>query len=135
MVPCPFSLAYIDLDDFKWVNDTPGHGTGDNVLRLVVESLEQSTRATDVVARLGGDEFAVLFPETGADAGSEAALHIRLVLLDSMRKNDWPVTFSIGMVTYNEPPASVDEMIKAADTLMYSVKETTKNAVRSSVVG
>lgn len=60
---------------------------------------------------------------------------IRLVLLDSMRKNDWPVTFSIGMVTYNEPPASVDEMIKAADTLMYSVKETTKNAVRSSVVG
>lgn len=75
MVSCPFSLAYIDLDDFKWVNDTLGHGTGDNVLRLVVESLEQSTRATDVVARLGGDEFAVLFPETGADAGSEAALH------------------------------------------------------------
>lgn len=128
----PFSLAYLDLDNFKEVNDTLGHSTGDDVLLLVVETMERGTRATDVVARLGGDEFAVLFPETGADASMKATLHLQEVLLDAMREHDWPVTFSIGLATFVEPPASADEMLKAADRLMYSVKETTKNAIKST---
>ncbi len=130
----PFSLAYLDLDGFKVVNDTLGHSAGDQVLQVVVDTMNHVTRATDVVARLGGDEFAVLFPETGAEAGREATRHFQVALLDAMREHDWPVTFSIGLATFDEPPASVNEMIKVADGLMYSVKETTKNAIKSSVV-
>lgn len=130
----PFSLAYLDLDRFKEVNDTLGHSTGDRLLRVVVETMEHCTRSTDVVARLGGDEFAILFPETGADAGREATHHLQETLLDAMRQHDWPVTFSIGLVTFNEPPTSVNEMIKAADRLMYSVKETTRNAIKCIVL-
>ncbi|MBU4392873.1 MAG: diguanylate cyclase [Actinobacteria bacterium] len=130
-----FSLAYLDLDNFKEVNDTLGHSAGDQALQVVVDTMEHVTRSTDVVARLGGDEFAVLFPETGADAGREAARHLQGLLLDAMREHDWPVTFSIGLVTFEEPPASVNEMIKVADRLMYSVKDTTKNAIAASVVG
>ena len=130
----PFSLAYLDLDNFKEVNDTLGHSTGDHVLQVVTETMEHATRATDVVARLGGDEFAVLFPETGAGQAKGAIDHLQGALLDAMREHNWPVTSSIGLVTFNEPPASVNEMIKAADGLMYSVKDTTKNAVKASVV-
>ena len=117
------------------VNDTLGHGTGDRVLRLVVETMEHGTRSNDVVARLGGDEFAILLPETGAGQAGGAIDHLQGALLAAMDEHDWPVTFSIGLATFDEPPASADEMIKVADKLMYSVKDTTKNAIRASVVG
>ena len=130
----PFSLAYLDLDNFKEVNDTLGHSAGDDVLRLVAHTMEHVTRATDFVARMGGDEFAILFLETGAEASREATRHLQGLMLNAMREHDWPVTFSIGLVTFNEPPASVNEMIKVADGLMYSVKDTTKNAIKASVV-
>ena len=131
----PFSLAYLDLDNFKEVNDTLGHSTGDRVLRLVVETMEQGTRSNDFVARLGGDEFAVLLPETGANQAKGAIDHLQSALLAAMDEHNWPITFSIGLATFDEPPASADEMIKAADGLMYSVKETTKNDISASVVG
>jgi len=130
----PFSLAYLDLDRFKEVNDMLGHSAGDRVLRLVVKTMEHGTRSNDVVARLGGDEFAVLLPETGADQAKGAIDHLQSALLAVMDEHDWPVTFSIGLATFDEPPASVNDMIKVADKLMYSVKDTTKNAIKSSVV-
>jgi diguanylate cyclase (GGDEF)-like protein len=61
----PFTIAYVDIDDFKAVNDRFGHSSGDTLLRLVAETMKHNSRAVDVIARVGGDEFVILFPETG----------------------------------------------------------------------
>jgi diguanylate cyclase (GGDEF)-like protein len=128
----PFTVAYIDLDNFKAINDRYGHIIGDAVLRTVAESITDNLRGIDVVARLGGDEFVVLFPETDADSARLAVGKIQRVLLDEMGRNQWPVTFSMGVVTFRTPPRSVDEMIKMADQLMYDVKTKGKDAAKFS---
>jgi len=82
-----------------------------------------------VIARLGGDEFIILLPESGREAARAVMDKIQKLLLDEMQKNNWPVTFSIGAVTFNKPPNSVDELIQKADNLMYLVKASGKNQV------
>jgi diguanylate cyclase (GGDEF)-like protein len=129
----PFTAAYIDLDNFKEVNDRFGHSAGDDLLRWVTEILRTHTRSTDTVARLGGDEFAVLFPETGAESAGTALEKIRILISDSLREKDWPVTLSIGAVTFLSPPESVDSMIRQVDELMYSAKHGGKNRIRHEV--
>jgi diguanylate cyclase (GGDEF)-like protein len=128
-----FTLAYIALDNFKSVNDKFGHSIGDQVLRAVADTMRRQSRAADVVARVGGDEFAMLYPETGVSAAHAAAAKMQAALLETMAKNDWPVTISMGVVTYLSAPASVDETTKLADTLMYKVKSAGKNAVQFAV--
>lgn len=125
----PITIAYIDLDNFKAVNDSLGHHAGDLLLRTVVRILLENHRSTDVVARIGGDEFSVLYPETMAEAASEVLAKVREKLLDAMQANEWPVTFSIGAVTYTSPPASAEAMLREADAKMYEVKQTGKNMV------
>src|SRR5207237_375053 len=71
--PRPLALLYMDLDNFKVINDTHGHQTGDAVLRLVADAMRSSIRQADIVGRLGGDEFAVLMPETDAQLADAAA--------------------------------------------------------------
>jgi diguanylate cyclase (GGDEF)-like protein len=129
----PFSVAYMDIDNFKDVNDRFGHTAGDELLRSVASVLRSGVRSIDVVARLGGDEFAVLLPETGAAAARTAARRVRRDLLALARARRWPVTYSIGVVTWDAPPASVDEIIKAADDLMYSAKRAGKDRIRHAV--
>jgi diguanylate cyclase (GGDEF)-like protein len=125
----PFAMAYVDLDNFKIVNDRFGHLPGDLVLRAVTDRMKSCLRKTDVVGRLGGDEFTVLFPETGSEAARAAVNKLKLQLLAEMQQGNWPVTFSIGVVTFITVPPSVDEMIRVADELMYTVKKEHKNAV------
>jgi diguanylate cyclase (GGDEF)-like protein len=129
----PLTLVYIDLDDFKAVNDRLGHTTGDKVLRAVAESVQRQIRPADIIARLGGDEFALLMPETGEEEARLAIARIHSSLVYEMLKNGWMVTFSVGVVTFNQLPKSVDEMVKLADSVMYSVKTGTKNGVRYHV--
>lgn len=129
----PFTLAYIDLDNFKAVNDRLGHSTGDKLLCGVIDCIKRHLRKIDVVARLGGDEFALLLPETGQAAAQVIISKIQHKLLDEMQKNNWPVTFSIGVLTCTEVPSTMGELIKMADDLMYSVKNNGKNAIRCSV--
>lgn len=126
----PFTLAYIDLDNFKAVNDRFGHSVGDRVLSAVVASIKNQVRKTDLVARLGGDEFVVLLPETGEDAARLAISKIADQLGKEMRENDWPVSFSIGALTCIAAPPSTDALVKMADELMYAVKGDNKNATR-----
>ncbi|MCX7001434.1 MAG: GGDEF domain-containing protein [Candidatus Sumerlaeota bacterium] len=128
----PFTLAYIDLDNFKAINDRFGHGTGDMVLKTVASALQHHLRDTDIVARFGGDEFALLLTETGQEAAKVVISKIHSSLMAEMQKNSWPVTFSIGVVTYVAVPHTVDNVVKIADELMYSVKSGTKNGVRYS---
>jgi diguanylate cyclase (GGDEF)-like protein len=87
----------------------------------------------EAVARLGGDEFILLLPETGAESATAVATKIHASLKETVEQR-WPVTFSIGMVTYHEAPASIDEMIRIADQLMYEVKNSSKDELRHLVI-
>lgn len=131
----PLTAAYVDLDDFKRVNDTLGHVQGDALLRAAADVMRSCLRSIDTIARLGGDEFAVLLPETGPEQARPAIERLRERLAETMRQNDWPVTFSIGVATFLSPPASVDELIRQADALMYKVKNAAKNACEYQVFG
>ncbi len=128
-----FTLAYIDLDNFKTVNDKFGHTVGDEVLRTVVNSFRENMRRTDVVARLGGDEFALLFPETNQNSARMVLAKIQECLSAEMRQHDWPITCSIGGLTCSVAPRTTDELMKMADALMYQVKRGGKNAVQYSM--
>lgn len=126
----PFTVAYIDIDEFKSVNDRWGHSTGDELLALVADTIRNNIRATDSIARLGGDEFALLLPETGYESASFVMQKVQQSLQAAMSGKDWPVTFSIGVVTFRTPPDSVDGMIRVADAFMYSVKHSGKNRIK-----
>jgi diguanylate cyclase (GGDEF)-like protein len=129
----PFTAVYIDIDNFKVINDTFGHDVGDELLLHVVATIKDQIRTSDIIARLGGDEFMIFFPETGADMAMAAIDKVRRVLLLAMAKNNWPVTFSFGMVTFATPPWSVDHMIKVTDDLMYEGKKSGKNMIKHEV--
>jgi diguanylate cyclase (GGDEF)-like protein len=126
----PFTVAYIDLDNFKTVNDQFGHSIGDDVLCTVVTYAKRDLRKTDVIARLGGDEFALLLPETSQEYARIALIKLQEGLLEEMQRNNWPITFSIGVLTCNAAPPNTDVLIKMADDLMYSVKNNSKNAIK-----
>jgi diguanylate cyclase (GGDEF)-like protein len=129
----PFTLAYIDLDNFKVVNDRLGHSAGDRVLRAVTVGICRQVRPVDTLARLGGDEFALLLPETDGEAARPVVSRIHASLMDEMLRNGWMVTFSVGVVTFNEIPKTVDDVIKMADRTMYSVKDTGKDGVNYNI--
>jgi diguanylate cyclase (GGDEF)-like protein len=131
----PFTIAYMDIDDFKEVNDQSGHSTGDVLLRTVSETIRRDVREIDVLARLGGDEFAILLPETGEDAARAVVRRVQKGLMEMVKERNWPVTFSVGVATWVTPPRDVDEIIKRADQLMYSVKNSGKNMIRHEVFG
>lgn len=130
-----FTVVYIDLDNFKTVNDHFGHSTGDALLRSVAHTIRNNIRATDIVGRLGGDEFAILLPETGPEPAEVITRKVQKVNLDVMHKNEWPVTFSIGVVTFLGPPSTVDEMLKISDGVMYAAKKNGKNAIKYEIFG
>jgi len=129
------SIVYIDCDNFKTVNDTLGHSTGDIVLRKIASILKENLRKTDICARFGGDEFVILFTDLRSEGSEIAVMKIRSLLLEQMKKNGWNVTFSIGMATFIKPPESVETMIKKADMIMYDVKKNTQNAIKHEVFG
>lgn len=130
----PLTLAYLDLDNFKAVNDTRGHAEGDRLLRVVAEALRKSLRETDGLARLGGDEFCALLPETGGEGAAEVLRKVRAGVLALAESEGWPVTISLGAVTFLTAPPSTAEAIRRADDLMYQVKQSGKDAILQEVV-
>jgi len=125
----PFTLIYMDLDDFKIINDSAGHPAGDVVLTEVATILKLQLRGIDTVARMGGDEFVAILPETNELAARKVAPRIQSSLLEDMQEHHWSVTFSIGVLTFLSAPANTDEMLQRADRLMYSAKKEGKNAI------
>jgi diguanylate cyclase (GGDEF)-like protein len=126
----PTTLAYLDVDNFKAINDTFSHRSGDKLLQVVAETIQGSIRITDIVARVGGDEFTVLFPETGAIASKIVMERVRRNIREAMDKYKWPVTLSIGVITCSKKSCSFDALMSLSDSVMYAAKKDGKNAIR-----
>jgi len=122
-----FTLISIDLDNFKPINDDFGHAEGDKVLKDVGNTLKSALRSGDFPARIGGDEFAVLLPDTGFDAAKNFLPRLVETLESTMKRERWNVTFSLGVVTFNETPGRADKALMVADETMYLAKRSGKN--------
>jgi diguanylate cyclase (GGDEF)-like protein len=125
----PLALLYLDLDDFKAVNDRHGHQTGDAVLRLVADATRRAVRQADIVGRLGGDEFAVLMPETEGRVAEAAATRLASGIRTVFRGTP-SVTASIGLVSsVNAATTGAEELLRRADQAMYEAKRAGKDRV------
>lgn len=124
-----FTLLFIDLDNFKAVNDRCGHAAGDDLIRAVVDALRGALRATDLVGRIGGDEFAVLLSRSAGDEARETAHRLQRAVAEAVSRVGCPTTMSIGAVSVpgGRPDLTLDALLKKADELMYRVKRSSKN--------
>jgi len=126
----PLSVAYLDIDNFKRVNDTYGHGAGDDLLARIGEGIRDSVRAGDVFARVGGDEFAVIFAETaGPDVlaiAQRLAARIRNVGTRYPRAG---VDCSIGIASFEVTPDDPEFILHCADSAMYEAKQKGKGRI------
>lgn len=129
----PFTVTYIDIDNFKAVNDQLGHVVGNQVLITLVNSIKNIIRKSDFIARLGGDEFAIFFPETDQEAARIIFSKIQSDLMEVMRQKKWLITISVGVLTCKVAPHTTDEVIRMTDELMYSAKSDGKNRVKYSI--
>lgn len=123
----PLTIAYIDVDSFKQINDQYGHLEGDHILQVIAQTIHSSIRKTDFAARIGGDEFTVLLPNTDQNGARVIMDRMKKELAEKMKTTASAATFSMGVVTFASPPVSVDELLRQSDALMYQVKMSGKN--------
>lgn len=125
----PLTVLYIDLDNFKTINDRHGHLAGDRLLRSIADLIGQNIREIDTVARLGGDEFGILMPETTVKTARPVVVRLRKILRLELQKMNRKITLSIGIGTFRKIPDSADVIITRVDGLMYNAKRKGKNRV------
>ncbi len=131
----PLACLFLDIDHFKQVNDTHGHGVGDRVLQIVANTLKSQMRLNDVLARMGGEEFAVLLADTDQATAMDIAERIRLAVAHGTRDAlPFPVTLSIGCSTLageatSTPEAAGARLLEEADTALYQAKQAGRNRV------
>jgi diguanylate cyclase (GGDEF)-like protein len=124
----------MDIDNFKMVNDHFGHHIGDELLCSVAQSMKKNIRAIDVIVRFGGDEFGVLLANTSAGSASQVVEKLNDILLELVQNKGWPVTFSIGVATFPNPPDKIDVIIDAADAQLYVAKQKGKNRIQHTII-
>ena len=129
----PFSLAYIDFDDFKFLNDYYGHLAGDELLKSAITIFKNDLRQNDCIGRVGGDEFVILLIETGREALKSIIKRLIKNFQEEMTRRNYKITLSIGYVAFLKMPASVDEALKIADEVMYKAKNGGKNKVETVI--
>lgn len=127
-------LVYSDLDGFKAVNDRHGHAAGDAVLVGFAEAAARAMRSRDVLARVGGDEFAMLMAVSSAEDGFAAAQRLHRDVRAALREMDHAVTASMGAVIVEQPADDPAAFLEMADSLMYEVKRSGKDALRIAYV-
>jgi diguanylate cyclase (GGDEF)-like protein/PAS domain S-box-containing protein len=132
------ALLFIDLDNFKDLNETLGHDMGDNLLILVTQRLVSAMRDIDTVARLGGDEFMLMLPDLSANEIETATMAEAIAekILADLRlpyrlgENTYRCTASIGVTLFSDSQQAIDELLKQADISMYQAKKAGRNALR-----
>ena len=124
----PLSFALFDIDHFKVINDKHGHGTGDEVLRLVAKAITSSVRDTDLVARWGGEEFLVVLPETSYTGALLCAEKIRAKVETVSQRVGFGVTIS-GGVYQPGPGESISDLLTRADARLYEAKNKGRNRI------
>jgi diguanylate cyclase (GGDEF)-like protein len=128
----PISMLMADIDDFKMINDTHGHQTGDDVLKCIGSDFTENLRASDFAARYGGEELVAVLPHTTRDAAVKVAEKIRQAVSERFN-NNLGVTISIGVAGWREESMNAPaELIQAADGALYAAKQAGKNCVSSS---
>jgi diguanylate cyclase (GGDEF)-like protein/PAS domain S-box-containing protein len=125
----PLSLVMFDIDHFKWINDTYGHGTGDETLRELVRITGENLRDVDILTRWGGEEFIVLTPDTDKLSASVLAERLRRTVEEHDFPGAGPVTISLGIVQYAGNEA-VEDLINRVDERMYLAKRSGRNRVK-----
>ena len=124
------SLMFIDLDQFKYINDTMGHHAGDEYLSSIANQLSGAIRKVDIIGRLGGDEFGVILPNTSEEQAIRVAEHLMKILSvknSELTGNDSPVTASIGIVNFPKHGTVASNLLALADAAMYTAKEKGRN--------
>ncbi len=132
------AILFLDLDNFKTLNDTLGHDLGDQLLQKVAWHLEASVRLGDIVARIGGDEFVVILEELSAEplvAAADAELVARKILTAlnqtyQLAGHNYFSSTSIGISLFTQQPSSIEELLKQADIAMYQAKKAGRNTLR-----
>jgi diguanylate cyclase (GGDEF)-like protein len=128
----PLALIVCDLDQFKDVNDSHGHMTGDRVLGLVAQVLAEQSRAIDLPARLGGEEFAIVLPDTDLQAGEVAAERLRLEIERRTAVGGPAITLSLGVACTRQVGLAQDALYRAADRALYAAKADGRNCTVSA---
>jgi diguanylate cyclase (GGDEF)-like protein len=129
-----FTLACINIDNLKHLNDAFGHIAGDYLLHEASQIMRATVRSTDIVSRLGGAQFAILMPETKNENAGIIIHKVQEHLLDMVKKNAWPVTFSTGVVTCDDPAYTISYLIKMAEDLVKAAEETGQNLVKFKIL-
>ena len=130
----PLSIAFMNCDNFKEVNDRFGHPKGDEFLKQVANTLKKELRATDILARIGGDEFAMALPEANAQDANAIFVRLRNSLDDAMRARGFIVTMSIGVASFATPPEDIKDLVAQAEKYMQAVKKHGKNRVNIQTI-
>ena len=130
----PLSAIVLDLDHFKQINDTFGHGRGDDVLAAVGAVLAGTVRASDFVGRNGGEEFIVLLPDTDAESAVVVAEKIRAAIAEIVIPGvERPITASLGIASIPQHAGDGDHLIRSADRALYSAKTNGRNRAEIAV--
>jgi len=130
----PLSIAFIDLDDMKRVNDELGHAGGDEMLRTLASSVVATIRETDIFGRVGGDEFALILPDTDEQRALTAIQRLRGVVNGRTGDEIPYISVSVGVVTFRRDPPEASDALRAADSLMYVAKRAGGNRVAGRVL-
>ncbi|MDH3539437.1 MAG: GGDEF domain-containing protein [Acidimicrobiia bacterium] len=130
----PLSLAFIDLDNMKRVNDELGHAEGDEMLRILATGVLSAIREADVFGRVGGDEFALILPDTDEQAAVKAIQRLRSVVNRRTHARSPYISVSVGVVTFRRDPPDASDALRAADSLMYVAKRAGGNRVAGRVL-
>lgn len=125
----PVSILYLDIDNFKRVNDFLGHQEGDKLLRDIADIIGSQIRETDTFGRLGGDEFAIILPNTDKKNARALGEKIHSIVAKIQFKKPMTISVSIGITTFFPPLPTLYRSIDAADRLMLKVKQAGKNAI------
>ena len=126
----PLSVAILDIDHFKNINDTYGHLTGDKILRELADYCKTNIRRTDFIARWGGEEFIILLPETNIN-GSETVAKKLNETIKKIKEKDLPsITISLGVTTYRDTDdGNINKTLKRVDEALYIAKDTGRDKV------